>query len=32
MQFEWDPVKDRGNQEKHGLAFEEGDGGGAPNL
>ena len=23
MEFEWDPNKDRGNQEKHGISFEE---------
>jgi len=23
MQFEWDPAKDRRNQEKHGVSFEE---------
>ena len=23
MQFEWDPAKDRGNQEKHGVSFNE---------
>jgi uncharacterized DUF497 family protein len=23
MQFEWDPHKDRGNREKHGISFEE---------
>lgn len=23
MEFEWDPAKDRSNQEKHGVSFEE---------
>ncbi len=23
MRFEWDPAKDKANQEKHGLSFEE---------
>ncbi|MGZ5441978.1 MAG: BrnT family toxin [Thermoanaerobaculia bacterium] len=23
MEFEWDPNKDQGNQEKHGIGFEE---------
>src|SRR5437764_14778235 len=23
MEFEWDPAKDSGNQEKHGITFEE---------
>jgi len=23
MQFEWDPVKDRRNQDKHGVSFNE---------
>ena len=23
MEFEWDPNKDRGNREKHGISFEE---------
>jgi uncharacterized DUF497 family protein len=23
MEFEWDPNKDRGNQEKHGISFDE---------
>lgn len=23
MEFEWDPNKDQGNQEKHGISFEE---------
>lgn len=23
MRFEWDPAKDRGNQEKHGISFSE---------
>jgi uncharacterized DUF497 family protein len=23
MQFEWDPTKDRGNREKHGISFKE---------
>lgn len=23
MEFEWDPVKDRLNQEKHGISFKE---------
>jgi uncharacterized DUF497 family protein len=23
MEFEWDPNKDSGNQEKHGISFEE---------
>jgi uncharacterized DUF497 family protein len=23
VEFEWDPVKDRENQEKHGVAFED---------
>jgi len=23
LDFEWDPEKDRSNQEKHGIAFEE---------
>jgi uncharacterized DUF497 family protein len=23
MEFEWDPQKDQGNQEKHGVSFEE---------
>jgi uncharacterized DUF497 family protein len=23
MRFEWDPTKDRANQEKHGLSFNE---------
>ena len=23
MEFEWDPVKDRRNQSKHGIGFEE---------